>query len=117
MQFYALQILMCTYSTVSNKNLVLALFYTASFGLAPWMILYNFYGNWLLEQMTGECKVDYAAKTYHLTYVILTYILLFMYFIFGAAIREAMSRYFICVYELNSESEVIDFLHDDDELI
>lgn len=106
---------MCIYiSLTAHKNLVLTLFYMASFALAPWMIVFNFYGNWLLEQMTGECKVDQVAKTYHLTYVILTYILLFMYLVFGAAIREAMSRYFICVHEL-CESEVLDFLHAEDE--
>lgn len=113
-QFYALQLLMITYIGVNNKYLRLILFSATTYGLVPWMTLFNFYGNWLLEQIRNECVADQVAKTYNLTFVVLTYVAVFIYLVFVFAIREAMSRYFICV-EVLSESEIYDFLYSDEE--
>jgi hypothetical protein len=44
-----------------------------------------------------ECKVNQFAKTYHLVFVIMTYIVVFVYFVFVGVVNEGMKRYYVCM--------------------
>lgn len=104
-----------------NKFINLTLFYFCSYVLAPWMLVYNLWGNMLYQDLDGssveskgKCSGDFFFKTYFLLLLICVYLLTCMYFIFVVSMRECMKRYFVLVYKLQ-DHQVEEFLEAEDE--
>ena len=104
-----------------NKYLNLALFYFSSYVLAPWMLVYNLWGNMLYQDISGasvdekgKCTGDFLFKTYFVLLLICVYLLACLYFIFVVSMRECMKRYFVLVHKLQ-DHQVEDFLEAEDE--
>lgn len=87
--------------TAENKTLNLVCFYTTTFLFAPWMLLFNMYGNVLYQQIKGDCEADWAFKAYMVILLIAVYCGVFLYAIFAASLRECLKRYYILMYNLN----------------
>ena len=116
-QFYMFQAIIITFMSIENKSMSLLLFYFASFGLVPWITIFNIFGNLLNEQIsrTENCTANGYARTYSMIYIIATYCVLFVYIIFAAAVKESMKRYFVAVYTLTNDDQVQEFVDNDED--
>lgn len=90
---------------VKDRQIALNLFGLATVALLPLMLVFNFWGNFLIEQIETNKKCVYkdVTQSFELLYLVATYCTIFMYITFCMVIRETMKRYYVAI-EINPAS-------------
>ncbi len=87
---------------MKDRRVTLNLFAFTVAIFAPFMLVFNFWGNHLIQQIeTNEkCKLNDKAQSFELLYLVSTYCTIFMFMIFTVVIRECLKRYYVAI-EIN----------------
>ena len=85
----------------SNRRLSLALFAFTTSVFTPAMLAFNLWGNALVYKMTTnlDCKdyTDGIAQSFTILFLVSTYCIVFIYFIFVLIVKECARRYLLAM--------------------
>ena len=96
---FALQGLVVTIFASKDRRVSLLIFIMTTLVYAPAMLMFNIWGNALVEQVESNtmCKFEGVAQSFELLYLLSIYCSLFIYFIYTAVVRECFKRFFLAM--------------------